>query len=94
MFLGFVLVNLCSFFFFFWFYRFDECGISPWTVKALSAAGYFQMTRVQEATLSVCLEGVLSHFGCCVICIIFIELTVLFHESFTSLLCFSVLHLL
>ncbi|KAA3460151.1 putative DEAD-box ATP-dependent RNA helicase 48 isoform X1 [Gossypium australe] len=37
--------------------RFDECGISPWTVKALSAAGYFQMTRVQEATLSVCLEA-------------------------------------
>ncbi|KAK8500563.1 hypothetical protein V6N13_073530 [Hibiscus sabdariffa] len=36
--------------------RFEECGISPLTVKALSAAGYFQMTRVQEATLSVCLE--------------------------------------
>ncbi|KAG2681232.1 hypothetical protein I3760_11G134800 [Carya illinoinensis] len=37
--------------------RFDECGISPRTVKALNAAGYVQMTRVQEATLSVCLEG-------------------------------------
>ncbi|XP_059444540.1 probable DEAD-box ATP-dependent RNA helicase 48 [Corylus avellana] len=37
--------------------RFDECGISPLTVKAFSAAGYVQMTRVQEATLSVCLEG-------------------------------------
>ncbi|KAK9265973.1 hypothetical protein L1049_009492 [Liquidambar formosana] len=37
--------------------RFDECSISPLTVKALSAAGYVQMTRVQEATLSVCLEG-------------------------------------
>ncbi|XVE57849.1 hypothetical protein DITRI_Ditri04bG0123300 [Diplodiscus trichospermus] len=37
--------------------RFDESGISPLTVKALSAAGYFQMTQVQEATLSVCLEG-------------------------------------
>ncbi|XVF51526.1 hypothetical protein PTKIN_Ptkin04bG0191800 [Pterospermum kingtungense] len=37
--------------------RFDESGISPLTVKALSVAGYFQMTRVQEATLSVCLEG-------------------------------------
>ncbi|GKU95296.1 hypothetical protein SLEP1_g8673 [Rubroshorea leprosula] len=36
--------------------RFDESGISSLTVKALSAAGYFQMTRVQEATLSVCLE--------------------------------------
>ncbi|KAJ0049505.1 hypothetical protein Pint_16100 [Pistacia integerrima] len=37
--------------------RFDECGISPLTVKALTAAGYVQMTRVQNATLSVCLEG-------------------------------------
>ncbi|XP_011029223.1 PREDICTED: probable DEAD-box ATP-dependent RNA helicase 48 [Populus euphratica] len=37
--------------------RFDECGLSPLTVKALTAAGYVQMTRVQEATLSVCLEG-------------------------------------
>ncbi|KAI9157801.1 hypothetical protein LWI28_028329 [Acer negundo] len=37
--------------------RFDECGISPSTIKALTAAGYIQMTRVQEATLSVCLEG-------------------------------------
>ncbi|KAJ9147894.1 hypothetical protein P3X46_030008 [Hevea brasiliensis] len=37
--------------------RFDECGLSPLTVKALTAAGYVQMTRVQEATLSVCLDG-------------------------------------
>lgn len=37
--------------------RFDECGISPLTVKALSSAGYVRMTRVQEATLSLCLEG-------------------------------------
>ncbi|KAJ6962458.1 hypothetical protein NC652_001195 [Populus alba x Populus x berolinensis] len=37
--------------------RFDECGLSPSTVRALTAAGYVQMTRVQEATLSVCLEG-------------------------------------
>ncbi|CAL9030038.1 unnamed protein product [Prunus brigantina] len=37
--------------------RFDECGISPLTVKALTSAGYIQMTRVQEAALSVCLEG-------------------------------------
>ena len=39
------------------FCRFDVCGISPLTVKALSSAGYVQMTRVQEATLGVCLEG-------------------------------------
>ncbi|XP_050227425.1 probable DEAD-box ATP-dependent RNA helicase 48 [Mercurialis annua] len=37
--------------------RFDECGLSPFTVKALTAAGYVQMTTVQEATLSICLEG-------------------------------------
>ncbi|KAF2313266.1 hypothetical protein GH714_010081 [Hevea brasiliensis] len=37
--------------------KFDECGLSPLTVKALTAAGYVQMTRVQEATLSVCLDG-------------------------------------
>lgn len=37
--------------------RFDECGISPLTIKALSSAGYIRMTRVQEASLSVCLEG-------------------------------------
>ncbi|KAL6979604.1 putative DEAD-box ATP-dependent RNA helicase 48 [Sarracenia purpurea var. burkii] len=39
------------------FSRFDECNVSPLTVKALTQAGYVQMTRVQEATLSVCLEG-------------------------------------
>ncbi|WOK94856.1 DEAD-box ATP-dependent RNA helicase 48-like [Canna indica] len=37
--------------------RFDECGISPLTVKALTDAGYIQMTVVQEAALSVCLDG-------------------------------------
>ncbi|KAH7513964.1 hypothetical protein FEM48_Zijuj11G0038600 [Ziziphus jujuba var. spinosa] len=37
--------------------RFDDCDISPLTVKALSSAGYVHMTRVQEATLSVLLEG-------------------------------------
>jgi ATP-dependent RNA helicase MSS116 len=37
--------------------RFDECNVSPLTVKALTDAGYLQMTKVQEATLSACLEG-------------------------------------
>ncbi|MCD7448580.1 hypothetical protein HAX54_044526 [Datura stramonium] len=37
--------------------RFDEYDVSPLTVKALTAAGYVQMTKVQEATLSACLEG-------------------------------------
>ncbi|PAN09057.1 hypothetical protein PAHAL_1G455300 [Panicum hallii] len=37
--------------------RFDECGISPLTVKALADAGYVQTTVVQEAALPICLEG-------------------------------------
>ncbi|KAF3647117.1 DEAD-box ATP-dependent RNA helicase 48 [Capsicum annuum] len=37
--------------------RFDEYDISPSTVKALTEAGYVLMTKVQEATLSACLEG-------------------------------------
>ncbi|WVZ73054.1 hypothetical protein U9M48_021408 [Paspalum notatum var. saurae] len=37
--------------------RFDECGISPLTVKALTDAGYVQTTVVQEAALPICLEG-------------------------------------
>ncbi|KAF3791889.1 DEAD-box ATP-dependent RNA helicase 48 [Nymphaea thermarum] len=37
--------------------RFDEYDISPLTIKALSSAGYTQLTVVQEATLSICLEG-------------------------------------
>ncbi|CAN8240676.1 unnamed protein product [Cochlearia groenlandica] len=37
--------------------RFDESSISPLTLKALSASGIFKMTRVQDATLSQCLDG-------------------------------------
>ncbi|KAL2902447.1 putative DEAD-box ATP-dependent RNA helicase 33 [Bienertia sinuspersici] len=37
--------------------RFEDCGVSPLTVKALTDAGYAMMTKVQEDTLSVCLEG-------------------------------------
>ncbi|XP_010473564.1 PREDICTED: probable DEAD-box ATP-dependent RNA helicase 48 isoform X2 [Camelina sativa] len=37
--------------------RFDESSISPLTLKALSASGIFNMTRVQYATLSECLDG-------------------------------------
>ncbi|KAI4377872.1 hypothetical protein MLD38_015435 [Melastoma candidum] len=37
--------------------RFDQCDISPLTIKALTASGYVHMTTVQEAALSVCLEG-------------------------------------
>lgn len=37
--------------------RFDKCAISPLTIKALSASGYTHMTRVQETSLPICLEG-------------------------------------
>ncbi|KAK6137435.1 hypothetical protein DH2020_028792 [Rehmannia glutinosa] len=37
--------------------RFDECDVSSLTVQALAEAGYVQMTRVQEATLSACLDA-------------------------------------
>lgn len=37
--------------------RFDECAISPLTIKALSTSGYTHMTRVQETSLPICLEG-------------------------------------
>lgn len=41
----------------FCFHRFDECAISPLTIKALSTSGYTHMTRVQETSLPICLEG-------------------------------------
>lgn len=43
-------------------FRFDEFGISPLTVKALSDSGYVYATVVQEASLSIGLEGIISFF--------------------------------
>ncbi|KAL9249772.1 putative DEAD-box ATP-dependent RNA helicase 48 [Drosera capensis] len=37
--------------------RFEDSDISPLTLKALTSAGYMQMTRVQEATLSLSVAG-------------------------------------
>ncbi|XP_074563562.1 DEAD-box ATP-dependent RNA helicase 48-like [Curcuma longa] len=37
--------------------RFADSGISPLTIKALTDAGYIQMTVVQDAALPVCLDG-------------------------------------
>lgn len=48
---GFIVCPLLIFVF--PFSRFDECDISPWSIKALSSAGYVRMTKVQEATLSL-----------------------------------------
>lgn len=42
--------------------RFDESSISPLTLKALSASGIVKMTRVQDATLSECIDGM--HSSC------------------------------
>lgn len=39
-------------------YRFDECAISPLTLKALKAVGYEKMTVVQQATLPEILKGI------------------------------------
>jgi superfamily II DNA/RNA helicase len=38
-------------------YRFDECPLSPLTLKGVKAAGYERMTAVQEATLPIILQG-------------------------------------
>ncbi|KAK3194634.1 hypothetical protein Dsin_025944 [Dipteronia sinensis] len=37
--------------------RFDECAISPLSLKGIKGAGYERMTKVQEATLPVILKG-------------------------------------
>ncbi|TVU35904.1 hypothetical protein EJB05_17811, partial [Eragrostis curvula] len=37
--------------------RFDQCAISPLSLKGIKDAGYERMTRVQEATLPVILQG-------------------------------------
>ncbi|CAH1447820.1 unnamed protein product [Lactuca virosa] len=37
--------------------RFDECSVSPLSLKAIKDAGYEKMTIVQEATLPVILKG-------------------------------------
>jgi superfamily II DNA/RNA helicase len=37
--------------------RFDECPISPSSLKAIKDAGYEKMTKVQEATLPLILKG-------------------------------------
>jgi ATP-dependent RNA helicase MSS116 len=38
-------------------HRFDECALSPLTLKGVKAAGYERMTAVQEATLPIILKG-------------------------------------
>ncbi|KAL5227961.1 hypothetical protein ABZP36_016226 [Zizania latifolia] len=37
--------------------RFDQCAISPLSLKAVKDAGYEKMTQVQEATLPIILQG-------------------------------------
>jgi hypothetical protein len=38
-------------------HRFDQCAISPLSLKAIKDAGYERMTKVQEATLPIILQG-------------------------------------
>jgi hypothetical protein len=40
--------------------RFDQCAISPLSLKAVKDAGYERMTEVQEATLPIILQGQLE----------------------------------
>lgn len=42
---------------FFYACRFDQCSISPLSLKGVKDAGYEKMTVVQEATLPVILKG-------------------------------------
>lgn len=37
--------------------RFDQCPVSPLSLRGIKDAGYERMTVVQEATLPVILEG-------------------------------------
>ena len=37
--------------------RFDQCSVSPFSLKGIKDAGYEKMTMVQEATLPVILKG-------------------------------------
>lgn len=37
--------------------RFDECPLSPLSLKGIKSAGYEWMTAVQEATLPIILQG-------------------------------------
>ncbi|KAL8495170.1 hypothetical protein ACS0TY_019368 [Phlomoides rotata] len=47
--------------------RFDQCPISPLSLKGIQNAGYEKMTMVQEATLPVILKGrqKFLEFLCC-----------------------------
>lgn len=40
--------------------RFDQCSVSPLSLKGIKDAGYEKMTVVQEATLPVILKGLFS----------------------------------
>lgn len=41
--------------------RFDQCSISPLSLKGIKDAGYEKMTVVQEATLPVILKGMVPN---------------------------------
>lgn len=48
--------------------RFDQCSISPLSLKGIKDAGYEKMTLVQEATLPLILKGkhkIFKKLVCC-----------------------------
>lgn len=44
--------------------RFDQCSISPISLKGIKDAGYEKMTVVQEATLPLILKGLFIFLKC------------------------------
>jgi len=42
--------------------RFDQCSISPLSLKGIKDAGYENMTVVQAATLPVIVKGLFAYF--------------------------------
>lgn len=46
------------------FCRFDQCSVSPLSLKGIKDAGFEKMTVVQEATLPVILKGLFSTVPC------------------------------
>lgn len=44
--------------------RFDQCSVSPLSLKGIKDAGYEKMTVVQEATLPLILKGLFLFIRC------------------------------
>lgn len=58
--------------------RFDQCAISPLSLKGVKDAGYEKMTVVQEATLPVILKGADITLGQFFMCVLWFNLSKLY----------------